>query len=116
VEVRVDGAPVPIPAEVAAALVRTARGALANVVEHATAQRVAMTLTYQVDEVVLDVRDDGRGFDPARVLPKGSRGRGLAGIRERATALGGHADIESAPGEGATVSVRFPLVAVKGTP
>ena len=70
VEVRVDGAPVPVPAEVAAALVRTARGALANVVEHAAAQRVAITLTYQVDEVVLDVRDDGRGFEPGQVLPQ----------------------------------------------
>jgi signal transduction histidine kinase len=116
VEVRLDGAPVPVPAEVAAALVRTARGALANVVEHAAARRVATTLTYQVDEVVLDVRDDGRGFDPGQVLPRGSRGRGLAGIRERATALGGHADIESTPGEGTTVSVRFPLVTAKGTP
>ena len=116
VEVRVDGAAVPVPAEIAAALVRTARGALANVVEHAAAQRVAITLTYQVDEVVLDVRDDGRGFAPGRVVPKGSRGRGLAGIRERATTLGGHADIESAPGEGTTVSVRFPLLSVKGTP
>ena len=64
VEVRVDGAPVPVPAEVAAALVRTARGALANVVEHAAAQRVAMTLTYQPDEVVLDVRDDGAWVRP----------------------------------------------------
>jgi len=64
VEVRVDGAAVPVPAEIAAALVRTARGALANVVEHAAAQRVASTLTYQGDEVVLDVRDDGRGFAP----------------------------------------------------
>jgi len=116
VEVRVDGAAVPVPAEIAAALLRTARGALANVAEHAAAQRVAITLTYQVDEVVLDVRDDGRGFAPGRVVPKGSRGRGLAGIRERATTLGGHADIESAPGEGTTVSVRFPLLTVKRSP
>ena len=116
VEVRVDGTAVPVPAEIAAALLRTARGALANVAEHAAAQRVAITLTYQVDEVVLDVRDDGRGFAPGRVVPKGSRGRGLAGIRERATTLGGHADIESAPGEGTTVSVRFPLLTVKRTP
>lgn len=109
VEVRVDGDPVDVPADVAEALVRTARGALANVVEHAAAQRVAMTLTYQRDEVVLDVRDDGRGFDPGLVRARGTRGRGLAGIRDRAAALGGRADVESAPGEGTTVSVRFPL-------
>ncbi len=108
VEVRVDGAPVVVPAEVATALVRTARGALANVREHAGASRVALTLTYHLDEVVLDVRDDGRGFDPAQVRATGTRGRGLAGLRDRAEALGGRADVESAPGEGTTVSVRFP--------
>lgn len=109
VEVRVDGTPVPVSPERAAALVRSARGALANVREHARARRVVLTLTYHPDEVVLDVRDDGRGFEPSRVRPSGSRGRGLAGIRDRATLLGGGADVESAPGEGTTVSVRFPL-------
>lgn len=114
VEVRVDGDPVAVPEAMAAALVRTARGALANVVEHAAARRVVMTLTYQSDEVVLDVRDDGRGFDPAEVRPRDARGRGLAGIQDRADALGGRADVESAPGEGTTVSVRFPLEAAEG--
>ncbi|WP_243060640.1 sensor histidine kinase [Nocardioides sp. SR21] len=109
VEVRVDGDPAEVPADVAEALVRTARGALANVVEHAAAQRVVVTLTYQGDEVVLDVRDDGRGFDPGLVRPRGTRGRGLAGIGDRAATLGGRADVESEPGEGTTVSVRFPL-------
>jgi len=110
VEVRVDGEPTVVPVEVATALVRTARGALANVREHADARRVALTLTYHLDEVVLDVRDDGRGFDPAQVLASDTRGRGLAGIRERAIGLGGHAEVESAPGDGTTVSVRFPVM------
>jgi len=114
VEVRVDGNPVCVPPAVAAALVRTARGALANVHEHALARRVALTLTYHRDEVVLDVRDDGRGFDPGQVLAKGIRGHGLAGIRQRASALGGQAHVESAPGEGTTVSVRFPVSTEEG--
>jgi signal transduction histidine kinase len=109
VEIRVDGTPLVVPPQVAAALIRTARGALANVREHAAARRVAVTLTYHLDEVVLDVRDDGRGFDADRVRPSGARGRGLDGIRTRAVALGGHADVESMPGDGTTVSVRFPL-------
>ncbi len=109
VEVRVDGDPAPVPAEVAAALLRTARGALANVREHAGASRVAVTLTYLPDEVALDVRDDGCGFEPGQVRPSGTRGRGLAGIRDRAAGLGGHAEVESAPGDGTTVSVRFPV-------
>lgn len=109
VESRVDGNPVRVPPAVAAALVRTARGALANVHDHADARRVALTLTYHRDEVVLDVRDDGRGFDPGQVRAGGTRGHGLAGIRQRATSLGGQAHVESARGEGTTVSVRFPV-------
>lgn len=109
VEVRVAGEPAALPTGVAAALVRTARGALANVREHAHADRVALTLTYHADEVVLDVRDDGRGFDPAQVRARGARGRGLAGIRERALSLGGAAYVESLPAEGTTVSVHLPI-------
>ena len=48
------------------ALLRTAQEALANVAKHAEATRVGLTLSYMDEEVVLDVRDDGRGFDPAR--------------------------------------------------
>jgi signal transduction histidine kinase len=109
VEVRVHGEPAAVRPEVSAALVRTARGALANAREHAGASRVAVTLTYHHDEVLLDVRDDGRGFSAGQTATSGLRGRGLRGICERAAELGGHADIESTVGEGTTVSVRFPL-------
>lgn len=115
VEVRVDGEPVTVPADVAEALVRTARGAMANVREHAVAGRVVLTVTYHADEVVLDIRDDGRGFHPDRVGPGGVRGRGLAGIRERAARLGGRAYVESSPGEGTTVSVHLPIRTDGGT-
>ncbi len=115
VQVRVHGDPVTVPPPVASALVRSARGALANVVEHAAARRAVVSLTYLSDEVLLDVRDDGHGFDPTRLdhaparADRADRGRGLDGIRHRAAELGGSADVESAPGEGTTVSVRFPL-------
>lgn len=105
----VHGTPRPVTPAVASALVRSAKGALANVAEHASARRAVVTLTYQPDEVRLDVRDDGRGFDPSHQRPAGSRGRGLRGIRHRAEELGGRATVESAPGEGTTVSVAFPL-------
>jgi len=114
VRVRVHGDPFAVPADVASALVRSTRGALANVVEHAHATRADISLTYLSDEVLLDVRDDGRGFDPTRPGrpdARGDRGRGLDGIRHRAGDLGGSADVESAPGEGTTVSVRFPITA-----
>jgi signal transduction histidine kinase len=109
VEVRVHGEPGRVPPAVASALVRSTRGALANVVEHAGASRAVVSLTYHPDEVLLDVRDDGRGFDPARLAARGDRGHGLDGIRQRARELGGSADVESGPGDGTTVSVRFPL-------
>ena len=109
VQVRVHGDPVAVPSSVASALVRSTRGALANVVEHAGARSAVVSLTYHPDEVLLDVRDDGHGFDPALAGPRGERGRGLHGIRHRAAELGGSADVESRAGEGTTVSVRFPL-------
>lgn len=117
VQFRVYGAVTPVAAPVSSAIVRSARGALANVVEHAAATRAVVSLTYHSDEVLLDVRDDGRGFDPDPELDRFQRptavvrGRGLRGIRERARGLGGQATVESSPGEGTTVSVRFPLPA-----
>jgi signal transduction histidine kinase len=109
VQVRVHGSPVAVPSVLASALVRSTRGALANVAEHSGARRAVVSLTYHPDEVLLDVRDDGHGFDPARVTGDADRGRGLDGIRQRAADLGGSADVESRAGEGTTVSVRFPL-------
>lgn len=108
-DVRVHGAPVPVRSEVASAIVRTAQGALANVVEHASATRVVVSLTYNADEVLLDVRDDGRGFDPGHARRRGDRGTGLSGIRQRVEGLGGRAVVESSPGDGTTLSVAIPL-------
>ncbi|GGU31736.1 two-component sensor histidine kinase [Streptomyces lavendofoliae] len=106
---RVDGPPVALPDRVGAALLRIAQGALANVREHAGATSAALTLTYLDDQVVLDVADDGRGFDPGAVPPPGARGHGLPAVRARAEQLGGTLTVESAPGEGTVLSVAVPL-------
>lgn len=105
-----------VPVALAAALIRTTRGALANVAEHAHATRAVVSLTVQPDELRLDVRDDGAGMDlapgpaaaRARARRAAGRGRGLDGIAERAAGLGGRATVESTPGEGTTVSVSLP--------
>lgn len=103
-----------LPAPVADALLLSARGALANVREHSGASRVAVTLTALDDEVRLDVRDDGRGFAAASGRMQGHRGRadrrghGIAGIRSRTEALGGTTAVESAPGEGTSLSIALP--------
>ncbi|WP_406047050.1 sensor histidine kinase [Kribbella sp. NBC_00889] len=110
VRVQVHGTPVPLGAEIETALLRTARGALANVLEHAAASTAVVTLTYQPDAVVLDVRDDGRGLPDRTGSTDPDRGRGLAGIRDRLRELGGTLVLESEPGEGTALAASVPLV------
>ena len=100
VEVRVVGDVVDPGPEAATALVRSARGLLANVAEHAAASRAVLTVTFHEDAVSLDVLDDGRGFVAADGGHAGMRGHGLAGIQERVATLGGRLDVESTPGAG----------------
>ncbi|MCX4819506.1 sensor histidine kinase [Streptomyces sp. NBC_01142] len=97
--------------EVAATLLRIAQEALANTARHARATRTGVTLSYMGDEVTLDVRDDGRGFDPAALPPRsGAGGFGLDGMRARAARIAGTASVETEPGQGTAVSARVPLV------
>lgn len=97
--------------EVAATLLRIVQEALSNAARHAQADRVGVTLSYLGDEVILDIRDDGRGFDPAAV-PARTRtgGFGLAGMRARAERIAGSLTVESEPGHGTALSARVPLV------
>jgi len=103
----VVGEPVPLHPEVEATVLRVAQESLANVAKHAGApNRVGVTLSYDNDEVVLDVRDDGSGFDPDS--PKTTGSFGLRGMRQRAERLAGTLIVESRPGGGTAVSMRLP--------
>ena len=97
--------PLELPAAVEGACYRIAQEALTNVARHAQARVVTVRLATTADRVLLEVSDDGRGFDPAAATP----GRGLSGIRERVEVLSGTASIESVPGRGTTVHVELPL-------
>ncbi len=77
---------------------------LTNVLKHAHARNVAVTLTRRHDELSLTVEDDGVGFDVGRH----GTGWGLRGMAERARGAGGLLQIESAPDSGTTVLVRLP--------
>ncbi|AXG82892.1 sensor histidine kinase [Streptomyces paludis] len=107
----VTGTEEPLHDEVAATLLRIAQEALSNTARHAVATRAGVTLSYMGDEITLDIRDDGGGFDPL-ALParRGTGGFGLAGMRARAERIAGTVTVESGAGEGTAVSARVPLV------
>jgi signal transduction histidine kinase len=128
VEVATTGEARPMKADVEVALLRTAQEALANVAKHAQATRVALTLSYMENEVALDVRDDGRGFDPDRLGAGGvpddegaaaavaagtSGGFGLTAMRQRIEGLAGTLQIESEPGGGTGISACVPFAPVE---
>ncbi len=106
VQVTTTGTARPIQPEAEFALLRAAQEALANVARHAHASRVGLTISYMENEVALDVRDDGVGFDPAAC----GRGFGLVAMRQRITALSGMLQVESEPGGGTAVSACVPTV------
>jgi len=73
---------------------------------HAQAATCRLSLYRAGEGAVLEVDDDGRGFDPTQ--PTGGSGQGLGNLRARAQALGGRAEITSTPGQGTKVSVTIP--------
>lgn len=93
----------PADAAVEATLYRIAQESLHNSVRHAEAQRARVALRKRTDAIVLEVEDDGRGFDPEE-----HPGRGLRGMEERAALLGGSWTLRSAPGRGTHVRVEVP--------
>jgi signal transduction histidine kinase len=102
--VEVDPAAAAALAETAAEVVQLAREALSNVSRHAQATTCRVSLYRDGDTVVLEVDDDGRGFDPARTRPSG---QGLRNLGARAQALGGQVEIDSRPDEGTRVRVQL---------
>jgi len=83
---------------------RIVQEALHNIVQHANARNVRITVTQEPDRLLLSIQDDGRGFNPPQ-----ERGMGLIGMEERVSALGGRLVVESASGEGTVLRVVLPL-------
>lgn len=98
-----------LPRPVETALFRIVQEGLTNILRHAKASSVIVRLNQDHDLIMLEICDNGVGFDPLRLesLDPGGRGLGLRGMRERAAILGGALELESAPGEGTTVRIRF---------
>jgi len=109
VSLHVTGDPVALPMSLETTLLRIAQGSLANVAQHAGANRAEVTLSYMSDEVALDIVDDGRGFTLTDTAAQSPDSFGLVAIRQRVEQLGGTFVLESAPGLGTAVAVRFPI-------
>jgi len=109
VQVTTTGTARPVPAEAEVVLLRTAQEGLANVARHAQATNAWVTLSYMEQEVALDVRDDGKGFEPAQ-----ADGFGLVAMRQRVEGLSGTLQIESEPGAGTAISACVPVAGGQG--
>lgn len=98
----------PLPERVAHALLRIAQEAMSNAVNHASAQAVEVVVEFSPKEVMLVVRDDGRGFANGKVAALDATHFGLQGMRGRARRLNGQFAIETDPGRGTAVRASFP--------
>lgn len=88
-------------------LLRCVSEGLANVARHAQATEVWLTIAEENGRVVVEVRDNGRGFDAGAEIPAGHYG--LLGLRERARLTGGQLIVESKPGKGTRITMFLPL-------
>ncbi|HEX3745215.1 MAG TPA: sensor histidine kinase [Bryobacteraceae bacterium] len=112
-EVAVESANVSdeLPDEYKICVYRLVQEALNNAVRHSRARNAKVRVAGSASAIEIEVRDDGRGFDPKR-----ARGLGILGMEERVKRLGGSLAVDSAPGQGTVVKAELPLPVAAGTP
>jgi len=103
-EVVVSGEEPELPVATQTVIYRMVQEALANAFRHARASKVKVRLHFQAEQLVLEVEDDGRGFDVAN-----GTGRGIENLRQRCEELAGRLAIMSGEGAGTRVSITLPL-------
>jgi signal transduction histidine kinase len=107
VDYRPEAVPATLPKDVVLCVYRVAQEALRNLVKHAAVKEAWVSLGTAGPELVLRVRDEGVGFDPASV--RAQPGLGLSSMEERVRLIQAELAITSAPGHGTSVEVRIPL-------
>lgn len=107
-----EGAPRKLPPAWEDNLLRSVQEVLTNVLRHAQASDFEVHLLFEPGEIRLDLRDNGRGFDPERK----SDGFGLLGVRERVQAMEGRMTLVSAEGRGTHFSIALPLPGMGARP
>jgi len=107
----ITGDPLELPPDVEASLYRVFQEALSNIRRHARCTDVSVTLESKPDKSLsLTIEDNGQGFDPDKIVrsPLQRQGLGLVSMEERVRNLGGTFTINSAPGQGTTISLYLP--------
>lgn len=104
VKIAAEGIPETLPDDLKTCIYRIVQEALHNVMQHAEAHTVRVSIHIEEGRIYLSIQDDGKGFSA-----KAERGMGLLGMEERASHLGGGFAIESEPGEGAILRVTLPV-------
>jgi two-component system, NarL family, sensor kinase len=113
-EFKVVGTPVFMQAQKELILFRIAQEVLNNVLKHAQAKKITISLCYEPNRLVLSITDDGKGFNPDLIAAdrKKSMRAGLANIKSRASAIDGSAVIQSIPGNGTIICIEVPYKTV----
>ena len=112
--ITIDGMAQRLPREMELVLYRVGQEALSNISRHAAASEVHVVLQRRSAHCILQVTDNGAGFDPAGVSARDGHGLGLVGMRERIAMIGGELEVASQPGAGAQITARVPWSNGKG--
>ena len=116
VESSTTGRPLPVQGPIARELLMVTREAVYNAALHARPSRIAITLTYERNEIILTVEDDGKGFNPQAPANDGKPHYGIAGMRERMESIHGEMELSSIEGKGTTVLIRLGRSYLMATP
>jgi signal transduction histidine kinase/ligand-binding sensor domain-containing protein len=118
IAVRTEGLTGHLPPEVEITAFRLAQEAITNVVRHAGASSAEVVVRVTTGDLVVEVSDDGCGFEPAEVFARAAAGAhvGLLGLMERTRSFGGLTIVDSAPGRGTRVVASIPLAEPADTP
>jgi len=97
-----------VPSNLEPTIFRLVQESLNNVAKHAQASKIQFKLTYDElhDDLVIEINDNGNGFDPA---PDDHHGLGLRQMKDRVLAVGGDFQVHSAPGQGSLIAARLPI-------
>jgi signal transduction histidine kinase len=110
-DLTLTGQPIPLPARWEENILRIGQEAMTNAIRHAAADHVSVRMAFGPNDFTLHIRDDGKGFNPARRHD----GFGLQGIAERVEEMGGRMQIDSAPGAGSEMFIALPISPMAGS-